>query len=224
MCGRFAIDISKPAFQKRFHIEQLEIQLAPHYNVSPGMLLPTIIHTSPKRVMLMKWGFIPHWSKTPTVKFMNINARAETITTSPAYRFAFEKQRCLIPAIGFYEWAKLEDGTKQPYFFKLTTQPVFAFAGIWDTWRDAEGKEFNTCAMITTEANGVVGKIHPRMPVILKEADEESWLSEKSESSLRMKLLRPYVDSSMVGYRVSTQVNNARIDDKRLIEQNSSIA
>ena len=89
----------------------------------------------------MKWGLIPYWSREYKVKFSNINARAETVTISPAYRMPFQKQRCLIPATGFYEWAQLSDGMKQSYFFQLKEKLTFAFAGIWDIWKDIEGKE-----------------------------------------------------------------------------------
>lgn len=218
MCGRFAIDIQKPVFEKRFNVGQLEIQLTPHYNVSPGMFLPTVIRTSPNRAVLMKWGLVPHWSKDINVKFSNINARAETITSSPAYRFSFQKQRCLIPAIGFYEWAKLDDGTKWPYFFSLKSRPVFAFAGIWDRWKDAEDKEFLTCAIITCQANSVVGNIHPRMPVILPKKDEDVWLESTQNDSSLQSLLSPYDDRDMEGIRVSRRVNNPRYDDNSLTQ------
>ncbi len=134
----------------------MEIRLAPYYNVCPGMLLPVIINKPPKDAILMKWGLVPSWSKEPTTKFSTINARAETITISPAYRVPFQKQRCLIPAISFYEWKKLVNGTKQPYFFRCTDGSPFAFAGIFDRWKDVENKEFLKCAIITCAANGVV--------------------------------------------------------------------
>lgn len=218
MCGRFAFDIEKPVFQNRFHVRQLEIQLSPHYNVSPGMFLPTVVRQSPNTAFLMKWGLVPHWSREFSVTFSNINARAETITSSPAYRFSFQNKRCLIPATGFYEWAKLDDGTKWPYYFSLKSRPVFVFAGIWDSWKDAEGKEFLTCAIITCSANSIVGKIHSRMPVILYETDEDTWLDNAQEISALQTLLMPYNDGEMNAIRVSKNVNNPRYDDKSLTE------
>ncbi len=182
------------------------------------MFLPTVIRQSPNSAVLMKWGLIPHWSREFKVKFSNINARAETITTSPAYSFSFRKQRCLIPAIGFYEWARLDDGTKWPYYFKLKSRPVFAFAGIWDIWKDAEGKEFKTCAIVTCQANGVVGKIHPRMPVILPEPDEDTWLDDSQNSVALTDLLKSYDESTMLGIRISTRVNNPENDDRSIIQ------
>lgn len=218
MCGRFAIDIEKPKFEHRFKVKQLRIALEPHYNVSPGMFLPTVIHQSPNQAVLMKWGLIPHWSHEFKATFSNINARAETIATSPAYRYPFEHQRCLIPAIGFYEWARLDDGTKWPYFFRLPSRPMFSFAGIWDKWKDAEGKEFLTCAIVTCEANSVVGNIHPRMPVILPEDAEDRWLDDTSDQHTLKELLKSYDARQMEAIRVSKMVNNTKNDDKRLIE------
>ncbi len=223
MCGRFAIDIPKPVFQKRFGIQQLEIQLDPYYNVSPGMFLPTIIRSSTNTAVLMKWGLIPYWSREYKVKFSNINARAETVTISPAYRMPFQKQRCLIPATGFYEWAQLSDGMKQSYFFQLKEKLTFAFAGIWDIWKDIEGKESATCAIITCQANAVVGTIHPRMPVILSQTDEDTWLNPGQDISVLQTLLKPYDGNSMEGYRVSTRLNNPHADDISLIDQYDSI-
>lgn len=218
MCGRFAFDIDKPVFQRRFNIRQLELKLTPHYNVSPGMFLPAVIRQSPNRAVLMKWGLIPRWSREFKVKFSNINARAETIATSAAYSFSFRTQRCLIPAIGFYEWARLDDGTKWPYYFTLKSRTIFAFAGIWDSWKDAEGKEFRTCAIVTCGANSVVGKIHPRMPVILPESDEDTWLDDSQNPALLISLLKPYDESNMLGIRISTRVNNPENDDRSITE------
>lgn len=218
MCGRFAIDIDKPTFIKRFNVGQLEIKLEPHYNVAPGMFLPTIIHQSPNSAVLMKWGLVPHWSKEPKVKFSTINARMENLESSSVYRMPFAKQRCLIPAIGFYEWAKLSDGTKWPYFFRVMNRPLFAFAGLWDKWTDVEGKEFLSCTIVTCPANSVVGKIHPRMPVILEEKNEDMWVNSSGSEHVKA-LLRPYDESTMEAVRVSTRVNSPQNDDKQLIEK-----
>lgn len=218
MCGRFAIDIQKPVFMRRFRVGQMELALAPHYNVAPGMYLPVIIRRSPNTVRLMKWGLVPNWSREPKTPFRTINARVESLESSAVYRMPFARQRCLIPAIGFYEWAQLSDNTKQPYFFRLRSREPFAFAGLWDSWRDAEGKEFPSCTIITCPANSVVGKIHPRMPVMLRESDEDTWLDVSSEVPNLKSLLGPYDSDEMEGVQVSLRVNNPRNDDASLIE------
>ena len=218
MCGRFAVDIEKPVFERRFRVHQMTIKLEPHYNVAPGMFLPTVIRHSPNTAVLMKWGLIPHWSRELRVKFSNINARAEGIEQSPAYRLPFRRQRCLIPAVGFYEWAKLSDNTKWPYFFTLNDRDIFSFAGIWDRWTDAEGKEFLTCAIVTCPANGVVAKIHPRMPVVLREETEDTWLGDTKDTTGLRELLQPYDAAQMIGRRVSLRVNNPQNDDKTVTD------
>lgn len=219
MCGRFAIDISKPTFEKRFGVAQMEIRLAPHYNVCPGMLLPVIFNKPPKDAVLMKWGLVPSWSKEPTTKFSTINARAETIMSSPAYRVPFQKQRCLIPAIGFYEWKKTEDGSKQPYFFQRTDGAPFAFAGIFDRWRDIEQKEFLTCAIITCPANETVSPIHPRMPVILDQKEEDMWLDPSQRPDTLKKFLVPIDAVDLNSRRISPRINNPQNDEKNIIAQ-----
>src|SRR5207237_844513 len=123
-------------------------------------------------VKVLKWGFVPSWSKEPKVGFSNINARAETVATSNAYRGSFRSRRCLMPADGFYEWAP--GPPKVPHHFRLKGGGPFAFAGLWDRWD--KGEPLETCALITTTANAVVGRSHGRMPVILTREDYETWL------------------------------------------------
>ncbi len=217
MCGRFALDAKVPELRKQFDVDQMEIQLEPHYNVAPGMMLPVVVNTPPRMVRRMKWGLVPHWSREPKTKFSTINARMENLASSAVYRMPFAKHRCLIPATGFYEWKKLEDETKWPYFFRLKYRDLFAFAGLWDCWRDAEGKEFLSCSIITCPANGVVEKNHPRMPVILKEDAQDQWLSTDTDMHTLSQFLTPYDDSGMEACRVSKLVNDPHNDDNRLI-------
>jgi putative SOS response-associated peptidase YedK len=218
MCGRFAIDIDTPTFVRRFHVRQMEIKLEPHYNVAPGMYLLVVIHRSPNQAVLMKWGLVPHWSREPKVKFSTINARAETLESSAVYRMPFARQRCLLPAIGFYEWAKLEDGSKWPYYFSVKNRSVFAFAGLWDKWTDVEGKEFLSCTIVTCPANEVVARIHPRMPVIIEETDEDAWLTSSDMAKVKA-ILKPYEPTQMSAVRVSKSVNSTQNDDRSLIDE-----
>jgi len=197
MCVRFAIAIEKQVFEKRFRVRQLAIRLESNANVTPGMFLPVVVREGENRALLMKWGFVPHWSRSLTVTFSNINARAEGIEQSPAYRSSFVSKRCLIPAVGFYEWKKQEEGKSIPYYFTLKNTLPFAFAGIWDTWKDAEGKAFDTCAIITTVANTIVAPVHPRMPVILQEKDEDAWLETTTTAGQAKNLLQPYPPEHM---------------------------
>lgn len=166
----------------------------------------------------MKWGLVPHWSKEPRVKFSTINARVENVQQSPVFRDAFYKRRCLVPSMGFYEWRKNPDGTKTPFFIRLKSRPVFSFAGIWDNWKDAEGKELKTYSILTCEPNEVMKPIHARMPVILPREIEEQWATLTTPISALLSLLKPYDPANMKAYQVLPLVNNPQNDDEVLIE------
>ena len=122
-----------------------------------------------------------------------INARSETITTAPSWREPFKKRRCLIPVSAFYEWPKIGKPPKQPYAFELANGQTFAFAGLWDAWKDGAGHWLQSFAIVTTEANEMMSRIHPRMPVILHARDYDRWLDREETKRLPLDLLRPYV-------------------------------
>jgi putative SOS response-associated peptidase YedK len=151
---------------------------------------------------------IPHWAKDTKIK--PINAKAETITEKPFFRSSYKNKRCLIPANGFYEW-KGSKGHKQPYYFKLEEDKLFAFAGLWDHWEN-EDKIIESCTIITTSANEVMKPIHNRMPVMLKPDNYDKWLHEGDKT-----LLKPY-EKKMICYPVSTVVNNPKHNGSDLIQ------
>jgi putative SOS response-associated peptidase YedK len=176
MCGRFRLTrASKLA--ERFAIEP-EDDWVPHYNVAPTQDIPVIRqHTEePKRFgSQMRWGLIPYWAKDASIGFKMINARADTVATKPAFRDSLKKRRCLIPADGFYEWKK--DGkSKTPFCFTMADDSLFAFAGLWDSWRNSEGQRIETCSIITTTPNALCADVHDRMPVILPDDAYDLWL------------------------------------------------
>jgi putative SOS response-associated peptidase YedK len=145
-----------------------------------------------------------------------INARGETVAEKPAFRSAFRSRRCLVPADGFYEWAK-EGDRKQPYLFRLRSGDPFALAGLWESWRDAGGDVLETCTIVTTEANEVVRPAHHRMPVVLPPSAYEEWLDpEPGDLRHLLRLLEPYDadDFPMEALRVSTRVNSPANDDE----------
>ena len=216
MCGRYGLVPGKN-FDERFDIENRQEPLSPQYNVAPGSTMPVVVRNSPNHVALMKWGLIPHWSKEPRVKFSTINARAETVSTSPTYRTPFRSRRCLVPASGFYEWQATKDG-KQPYFIHLKDESLFAFAGLYDVWRDDEGKELLTYTIITTTPNSLMAPIHNRMPVILKREDEDVWLDKEADTERLLSLLAPYPAEGLEAYPVSRAVNNPANEGEELIE------
>ena len=161
----------------------------------------------------MRWGLIPSWAKDPAVGAGMINARSETAGTKPAFRDAMKSRRCLIPADGFYEW-KRDGKTKQPYCFEVNDGELFAFAGLWDRWKDPSGGWVKTCSILTTTPNAVTSAVHDRMPVILDPDGYDLWLDPGMQNVAAIsELLKPYDASRMRTYPVSTRVNHVANDD-----------
>jgi putative SOS response-associated peptidase YedK len=150
-----------------------------------------------------------------------INARAESVADKPAFRSAFKRQRCLIPANGFYEWKKT-GGKKEPYYFRLKDKSMFAFAGLYETWSDAEKKEINSYTMITTKANKLMAPIHDRMPVLLSKEGEEVWLDKEAVVDELLSLLMPFPDAEMECYPVAGLVSAAGNNGPDLIKKLNS--
>ena len=216
MCGRFVMKDSQKKVMSDFQIQHSEVLLEPRYNISPSQDIPVIVQQDGiRRLENRQWGLIPFWSKTPKPM---INARSETASEKPAFRQAFKKRRCLIPASGFFEWAK-EDGEKQPYFIFLKDKSSMAFAGLWEEWSAPDGKIVKTCAILTVEANSFLKFIHHRMPVILKPANGMHWLDpNRTESSLK-NLLIPIDPEYMEAWKVTKQVNIPSFDKPDCIER-----
>jgi putative SOS response-associated peptidase YedK len=162
----------------------------------------------------MRWGLIPSWAKDPSGSASMINARAETAGTKPAFRDALKSRRCLIPAGGFYEW-KRDGKTKQPYCFEVNDGELFAFAGLWDRWKDPSGGWVKTCSILTTTPNAVTSAIHDRMPVILDPDNYDLWLdSGMRDVTAASELLKPCDARLMTSYPVSTRINHVANDDE----------
>jgi putative SOS response-associated peptidase YedK len=139
-----------------------------------------------------------------------INARSEMVGEKPAFREAFKKRRCIIPADGFYEWQRT-GGKKQPFFFQMRDESPFGFAGLWERWQDGEGEAIESCTIVTTEANEVLRPVHDRMPVILHPEEYALWLGgDERQRGLLVELMQPYPAEAMVGYPISPLVNSPR--------------
>jgi putative SOS response-associated peptidase YedK len=216
MCGRFAIS-HIPGFFSRFMIRDPEIEIQPRYNIAPTQDVPIIIARSPNRVVMMRWGLVPFWAKDPKIGNRLINARAETISTSPAFRSSVKKRRCLVPATGFYEWRKTSS-SKIPYYCHLKGDSFFAFAGLYDRWKAPEGTDLLTFTIVTTVPNALVSKLHNRMPAMLRREDEDAWLrSGELQVPEMMRILRPYPAGPMEMYPVSHLVGDPRNESEEFV-------
>ena len=217
MCGRFSLAVDYTALEEKFHFTFPD-DWNPRYNIAPSQSILTVTQKENRRVgQPMRWGLVPFWAKDMKIGYKMINARAETLAEKPSYKHPFRKQRCLIPADGFYEWKKIGQ-TKQPYRFQLKSGEPFAFAGLWDQWKQGNDILYS-CTIITTHPNSLVGEVHNRMPVILREDDYETWLDpEMTDLYSLQSLLAPYPEEKMEVYPVSQRVNSPKNDDPSLIE------
>ena len=169
--------------------------------------------TGEREMVLMRWGLIPYFARSAAdfKGFSTINAKAESVTERAMWRRPFEKRRCLVPADGFYEWQKIDPKTKKPFAYTLGNGEPFAFAGLWDAWKDpANGEWLQTFAVITTEANELTGQVHDRMPVILHARDYDRWLERGEAEQLPVDLLRPYEAEEMRVDACNPAVGNVR--------------
>jgi putative SOS response-associated peptidase YedK len=169
---------------------------------------------------LMRWGLVPFFTKSlgEIRGFSTINARAETVATSPTYREPFKKRRCLVPASGFYEWRRLDPKTKQPFAFDLVNGSMMAFAGLWDAWKDpASGEWLQSFTIITTDANELMATVHDRMPVILHPGNFDRWLAREETDQPPVDLLRPFPGEEMEAFEVSKDIGNVRNNSPKLL-------
>lgn len=217
MCGRFQLSVKGKHISERFNVEVFDEKYSPSYNCAPSQNLAVITNEEPEKLNYFKWGLIPFWSKDPKIATKLINARAESISEKASFKTAFAKRRCLIPANGFYEW-KRDGKDKTPYRIFLRSEDIFAMAGIWEIWKDAEDKTLNTFSIITTAPNSLMKTIHNRMPVILNKNDEKAWLFENDPSFLKT-LLQPAESDIMNAYQISSKVNSPANNSPELIEE-----
>lgn len=218
MCGRYTLNAELPAIQLAFNLDSVPDVYMPRYNIAPTQPVAVITNENPKELTFHKWGLIPSWSKDPKMGSRMINARAETVDEKPAFRSAFKRRRCLIPATGFYEWTP-QNGRKVPMYLHLQDHALFAFAGLWEIWHSPEGDEIRSCTILTTSPNELIKPLHNRMAVILPPEDYEAWLSPDEMPAEALKpLLRAYPSDAMEVYEVSTLVNSPANDSAELIE------
>jgi putative SOS response-associated peptidase YedK len=213
MSGRFYLAASPAELKKLFKVDRVP-PLGPRYNIAPAQLSPIVVALDKARTIHMaRWGLVPPWSRDLSLGESMINAPAETLEEKPAYRAAFQAQRCLVPASGFYEWQTL-GARKQPYRIALRNGTPLAFAGLCEKWAPETGEPVETFAIITTQASKLIREVHDRMPVIIAPADYQRWLTGSVETA--KKLLQPYTSGLTIA-PVSDRVTNAKNDDAELL-------
>ncbi len=228
MCGRYTLKVNTNQVAMRFDVPATNISAAvdPRYNIAPSQMNPVITANAGNHLELMQWGLVPAWSKEPKSNYSTINARVETLISSPTYRKPLRRQRCLVPATGFYEWqvigGKAGKAARQPFYFELAEDGseggIFAFAGLYDVWHGPDGRELKSYTIITTGGNDLVLPVHERMPVILTREAEQRWLDpDLSDPDELLKLLQPYPPALMLGYPVSPAVNSPANDGQDCI-------
>jgi putative SOS response-associated peptidase YedK len=213
MCGRFQLSVKGKQISERFNVEVFDEMYKPSFNSAPSQNLPVITNSDPGRLSLFKWGLIPFWAKDTRIGNKLINTRAESIFEKSAFKNALIKRRCLVPANGFYEWRKSD---KAPFRIFLKPEDIFAMAGIWESWKDAEGRAINSFSIITTTPNTLVEKLHNRMPVILSPENEAAWLQENDVETLK-RLLVPFDAEKMDAYPISAKVNSVANTSEEIV-------
>lgn len=221
-CGRYVLQTTAKDLAKRYNLAKAPAVIASNYNVAPGQTMPVVVEEDGKiKVELMKWGLIPVWAKDPAIGYRLINARDDHIFEKPMWRGVILKKRALIPATGFYEWQKPPAGSKQhktPFYIHPKQIDLFSFAGVWSSWKDKDGKELKTYSIITTQPNKEMAKVHNRMPVILRQSDEADWLEPSKAARQDVEpFLHPFEDHGLQMYKVSTEVNSTRNNNKDLL-------
>jgi putative SOS response-associated peptidase YedK len=219
MCGRFTLHASKEALTQQFGLDFGEV--LPRYNLAPTERIRFIFSNAneERQAGFARWGLVPHWSKTGATDKPLFNARGETVLQKPAFRDAFARGRCLIPASGWYEWLRTELGGKQPYHLKLREGGPFAFAGLFDVWRAEGEKPVVSCTVLTTTASDGLTWLHERMPVVLDFDHYDRWLDRSTPDIADLtKLLRPYPAHELEVYPVSPAVNRPNTEGAGLLE------
>ena len=213
MCGRYTLaPTSLSLFTERFVLAPPPASAA-SYNVTPGRAIATITQRQGEAPScdLLHWGLIPSWAASSERAYKMINARAETVTEKRAYSPLLERNRCLIPADGFFEWQSRAGKPKQPWWFHLADANLFSFAGLWTTWKpEPDVEPVNSCTILTVAANAVVSPVHGRMPLILRRVDEAPWIDPAVDAERALAVIAANANDGLLRQPVSRSVNSPR--------------
>lgn len=220
MCGRYTLYHDEEDLTELFDLDAFPVEA--RFNIAPSQDVPVVRQQADGRRELLRarWGLVPHWVKELEGFKANLfNARSEGAAEKASFRDAMKRGRCLVPASGFYEWAKTQEGGKQPYFIHRRDGRPLAFAGLWSVWTKGEAPLFS-CTILTTRPNAVLRPLHDRMPVVLERAAFERWLDPSIRDARMVEdLLVPFDDEALEAYPVGRSVGSPGVDRPELIER-----
>ncbi|HVF64060.1 MAG TPA: SOS response-associated peptidase [Casimicrobiaceae bacterium] len=217
MCGRYELHSHPAAIALAFGL-RYPPEIHARFNIAPTQSVPIIRQNTlgERELVQVKWGLVPRWAKDPSIGTKLINARSESVADKPAFRMAFARHRCLLPADGFYEWQQCADGNKKPIRVAMADGSSFGLAGLYERWLSPEGEPLDTCTILTTEANALLRGVHSRMPLIIPPEQYATWLDPTTEDV--QSIVAPFPAEAMMITPVSRRVNNVKNDDAALIE------
>jgi putative SOS response-associated peptidase YedK len=211
VCGRFGLFAAPDLLEEFFALAARPVRLAPRYNVTPGQAVAVVREQAGRRTLdALRWGLVPFWAKDPAIGHRLVNARLDSLADKPAFRDAWSRRRCLLPASGFYEWSAASGGKKRPHFISASVDPLLALAGLWERWRTPTGEILETCVIVTTAATTALASVHDRMPLLVPPDAHALWLDPRSSLAEVDALIAatPLLDVRPVGFAVNDPHND----------------
>ncbi len=218
MCGRFTLAKDAKALKDCFPDLPVDARMRARYNIAPTQPVSAWLADPEMRMEIFSWGLVPPWANDPAFGAKCINARSETLKQKASFKVSYRRKRCLIPADGWYEWKREAGERKLPVRFRRKDKGAFGFAGLWEEWHDKVGGMILSCAVITTRANALVRRVHPRMPAVVREEDVHAWLHPETREADLDRMLEPLAADDFTFDRVPPAVNRAGEEGAHLIE------
>jgi len=220
MCGRYASARSVDDITGAFGISANDVDdtlPAADWNIAPTKQVSAVVAREGRpSLTALRWGLVPSWASTPSDGATLFNARIETVVDKPAFRDAIRRRRCVLPADGWYEWARFDDGRRIPHFLSAADGELLGLAGIWEEWRDAEGRVLRTTAILTGAAPADLARVHDRAPMVLDRSDWLRWLDPAAPEATVRGLLRPTPAGTIRLWPVAGRVGDVRENDPGL--------